>query len=105
MAGQRLERFTNQDVSVSTVWGLEHRVKLPVYLLFFTFGHMFYCQSGSIMDFNVGIKLLMLKTVDAAMCSNGFMCYHITSLYHAHVTDFDCLFVGYCSKASAQYDQ
>lgn len=65
---------------------------------------MFFSPSGSIMDFNVGVKLLMLKTFDAVLRFGDLMRYQITSLYRAHITDFDCLFVGYCSKASAQYD-
>lgn len=38
VAGQRLERFTNQDVSVSTGWGFHHRTKSPIYLLLLSIG-------------------------------------------------------------------
>lgn len=56
------------------------------------------------MAFNVGIMLSLLKTFDAVMGFNDFMNYQIMSFYRVHITDCDCLFVGYCSKASAQYD-
>lgn len=63
----------------------------------------FVTPSASIFAINEEIQLLMLKTCDAFM-SFDFKHYRITSLYHAHITDFDCLFVGYCSKASARCD-
>lgn len=77
--------------------------EIPHLPVVFKYRNIFFSPSGLIMDINKEIRKWILKTFDAVMCFKDFTRYRITSLYRAHITNFDCLFVGYCSKARAQW--